>query len=68
MATCTTIRTGRKADERRAFARPAASTSASDEYPARVVAPGTVEPAEEGYDVVDYWGSGDPLSCLAAWG
>jgi hypothetical protein len=65
MATSMMLTTGQRSDERQTFARPPANTrDAWAIGPARTAA----EPVEDDYEVIDFWGSGDSLSCLAAWG
>jgi hypothetical protein len=44
------------------------TSSRSHEQSALDTALSVADPAEEDYEVLDYWGSGDSLSCLAAWG
>jgi hypothetical protein len=66
MATFTISTTGRSTDEPRGSGRLAADTSASGEY--RRSAASTADANDEQYEILDYWGSGDPLTCLAAWG
>ncbi|MEA2370176.1 MAG: hypothetical protein QOH12_570 [Solirubrobacteraceae bacterium] len=65
MATCTKPRTGRRTDDRSVSSRP---TTITTPEPVVHVTASSAEPAEEDYDVIDYWGYGDSLSCLAAWG
>lgn len=65
MATSTMLTTGRRSDGRQTFSRPRADACDASTFG---LAPTTDEPVEDDYELVDFWGSRDSLSCLAAWG
>ncbi len=64
MPTCTTPMTSRETEDWR-NARRLTAQSADDQ--AAHVSPGEPHTTSD-HDVIDFWGSGDSLSCLASWG